>query len=75
MGGLAGYILGYLVTVGIVWAAQGGFIMGYPWYTYVPQLIISLVREPVFMAIFGFAGVYLGYLRSRPRLAERTTAT
>jgi len=74
MGGLAGYILGYLVQVGISWAAQGGFIIGYPWYTYVLQLVISLVREAVFMAVFAFAGVYLGYLHSRRKSVEGTAA-
>jgi len=74
MGGLAGYTLGYFVTVGIIWVAQG-FTMGYPWYTYVLQLIISLVREAVFMAVFAFTGVYLGYLRSKPRLMERAATT
>ena len=76
LGGLVGYTLGYFVTVGIIWAAQGGFSMGSSWFVYVPQLVISVAREAVLMVLFAFTGVYLGYLRARRRSDEvRTVST
>jgi hypothetical protein len=71
LGGIAGYILGYLVQVGIIWAGQGGFVIGFPWNIYVLQFLISLIRESIFMAAFAFTGVYLGYLRAKDKPIER----
>jgi hypothetical protein len=74
LGGIAGYILGYLVQVGIIWAGQGGFATGAPWDIYVLQFLISLIRESIFMAVFAFTGVYLGYLRGKGKIIERPAA-
>ena len=62
LGGIAGYVLGYILTVGVIWATQGGYSFGDSWFAFV--IAISVVREAVFMALFAFTGVYVGYLRS-----------